>query len=180
MVGRKVVGPRSPSVDDPGAPPTLPVMGRFVLIRHAKAARPPATSDIDRPLLPGGRQDAVAVGRALRRAVTPDLVVTSPATRARETAATMMAAAGWTAPVEVVDRLYGGGPADVLRTLAGHESEVVIAFGHEPTWSQAVGLLCGAQVTMPTATAVCVEGSPVPGGALLIWMVTPALLGERR
>lgn len=154
-------------------------MGRFVLIRHAKAARPPVTSDIDRPLLPRGHQDAIAVGTALRRAVTPDLVVTSPAIRARETAAAMMAAAGWTAPVEVVDRLYGGGPDDVLRSLARHASEVVVAFGHEPTWSQTVGLLSGAQVTMPTAAAVCLEGSPVPGGTLLIWMVTPALLGER-
>ena len=62
-------------------------MRRLILFRHAKTeARPPGREDIDRVLLARGRSDAALIGQVLAKAgLSPDLVLVSPAARARET-----------------------------------------------------------------------------------------------
>ena len=58
----------------------------LVIMRHAKADRPEAVADIDRPLTTRGRADAKAAGvwLALHR-IAPQLVLCSPSTRTRST-----------------------------------------------------------------------------------------------
>ena len=58
------------------------------LVRHAKSSRDdPSLPDRDRPLDERGKQDAQRLGRRLaKRNVKPDLLVSSPALRARTTA----------------------------------------------------------------------------------------------
>src|SRR5262245_33468165 len=59
----------------------------LLLLRHAKSSwESSATADFDRPLAPRGRRDAPRMGRLLAdRGPIPDIVVSSPAARARET-----------------------------------------------------------------------------------------------
>jgi phosphohistidine phosphatase len=60
----------------------------LTLVRHAKSSRDyPELSDFERPLNPRGRKDAPAIASRLRKAdIKPDLLVSSPATRAIATA----------------------------------------------------------------------------------------------
>jgi phosphohistidine phosphatase len=59
----------------------------LVLIRHAKSNWDnPGIDDFDRPLNKRGKRDAPFMGERLRtRAILPDLIVSSPAIRARKT-----------------------------------------------------------------------------------------------
>jgi phosphohistidine phosphatase len=60
----------------------------LTLVRHAKSSRDyPELSDFERPLNPRGRKEAPAIAARLRKAdVKPDLLISSPATRAIATA----------------------------------------------------------------------------------------------
>ncbi len=63
-------------------------MRTLTLVRHAKSSRDyPELSDFERPLNPRGRKDAPVIAARLRKAdIKPDLLVSSPATRAVTTA----------------------------------------------------------------------------------------------
>ncbi|HWC33936.1 MAG TPA: histidine phosphatase family protein [Mycobacteriales bacterium] len=106
----------------------------LVLIRHAKAVAAAASDEV-RPLADRGRRDALAAGRWLTElSVTPDLVVVSPATRARET---------WECIAEVVtsvdrrvdDRIYDNTVDDLLDVVADVPDEVasLALVGHNPS-----------------------------------------------
>lgn len=153
-------------------------MPEFLLLRHAKSDHPSGVPDRDRPLSDRGRRSAEAIGREITRlGAVPDTILTSPAVRARDTAAIARAAGGWPAPLEVVESLYGGGVRSVLDALAGGRGRV-LAVGHEPTWSMAVeALIGGGSIAMVTAAVACVEtnGPPAPGSGMLRWMLHPRL-----
>ena len=153
-------------------------MPLFVLIRHAKSDRPPGVQDVERPLAERGISDARLLGRFLATALPrPGRVVSSPARRARDTAALVAGEAGWDQEPDIETDLYYGGVSDLLDVLRPGP-EPVVAFGHEPTWSAAVSsLIGGGRIQMVTAAAAAVEGAARPGGCDLRWMVSPASLG---
>jgi phosphohistidine phosphatase len=149
-------------------------------MRHAKSEHPPGVPDRDRPLSDRGHRSALAVGRAITDyGAAPSAILTSPAVRARTTAELARSGGGWTAPIEVVDGLYGGGVRTVLDALATGHGRVLVV-GHEPTWSMTVEtLIGGGSIAMVTAAVACVEtsGRPEPGSGMLRWMIHPRLLG---
>lgn len=110
---------------------------RLVLLRHAKAAAEDAgVDDRARPLAPRGEADAPAAGRWLREhALLPDLVVCSPALRARRTwERAAAAAAGEACPVRVDQRVYEASVrvlADVVRETPD-EVDTLVLVGHNP------------------------------------------------
>jgi len=63
-------------------------MKQLLLCRHAKSSwNNPTLADIDRPLNKRGKRNAAIMGQRLaRRGMVPDLILTSPAKRARKTA----------------------------------------------------------------------------------------------
>jgi phosphohistidine phosphatase len=63
-------------------------MKTIVLIRHAKSDKKTKKKirDIERPLNKRGMRDAPVMGKVLRNLITPELILTSPATRALRTA----------------------------------------------------------------------------------------------
>lgn len=63
-------------------------MKQLILVRHAKSSwAEPGMADIERPLNDRGRRDAPVMARRLiQRLGAPDLLVSSTATRARQTA----------------------------------------------------------------------------------------------
>jgi len=150
-----------------------------LLMRHAKADRPAGVADRDRPLTDRGRRDAAAIGHALGRIdPAPSLILTSPATRASETAQAVVMGAGWVLAPDVRESLYRGGVQGLVGVLASAEAEVTLAVGHEPTWSTTVELLTGAAVRMVTAAVAAIEydGRPRRGSGSLLWMLTPRLV----
>lgn len=61
-------------------------MLRLLILRHAKAARPAGIRDLDRPLTPRGRSDAIHMGEYLKaEGLIPDLALVSPSARTQET-----------------------------------------------------------------------------------------------
>ena len=86
---------------------------RLFLVRHAEAAL--GDPDDLRPLTTAGREHARKLGAALATE-HPEIVLTSPLLRARETAAAIAEASGVTA--EADERLAPGATADDLRAAA--------------------------------------------------------------
>lgn len=134
----------------------------LILLRHSKAAWPQGFPDIQRPLTGRGRRDAPAVGRWLRRQAPPlDLVVCSPALRARQTwdlAATQLDAEP---PVRYEAELYGTG-AEVHLLLTRElpqEASVVALVAHNPGLEEFLQLLTGAVEQLKTS-AVAVMTTP--------------------
>lgn len=162
-------------------------MKRVYVLRHAKSERSAALgNDHGRPLAARGEQDARLVGRFLIAASPePELVISSSAVRALDTARLAAEAGGWSCDIRVEPELYEADFARVLeeiRAVDGGLDSVLVA-GHEPACSAAVGSLVGsAQVRFPTAALACIE-LPVArwdmvemGSGVLVWLVTPGLL----
>ncbi|MGA9237317.1 MAG: histidine phosphatase family protein, partial [Desulfobacterales bacterium] len=63
-------------------------MKLIILIRHAKSSwKDPSLGDFDRPLNKRGKRNAPFMGQKLKeRKIIPDLLLSSPAKRARKTA----------------------------------------------------------------------------------------------
>ncbi len=93
-------------------------------------------SDKDRPLNDRGKRDATKMGERLaQREVNPDLILSSPATRALTTAEIVAKKLGYELNHIVVDdRLYGVEANDLLDVIhmLGDKLKAVMLFGHNP------------------------------------------------
>jgi phosphohistidine phosphatase len=111
---------------------------QFIVLRHAKTEQV-ANSDRARVLTSRGRRDARAAGRWLREHdISPEVVLTSPAARARATADLVSAELATPADVRVVEDLYGGSVGDLLEVVAtlGDDTRRVAVVGHNPTMAE--------------------------------------------
>lgn len=129
-------------------------MKRLLVLRHAKAEpRESAQEDAARVLAESGRADARELGRLLRkRAVLPDLILTSEAARARETAVGVAAELASTPPIRESPGLYESDAQGYLRELAGspEEASCVLIVGHNPAAEGLATLLAGRTVELKT------------------------------
>ena len=159
---------------------------RLLVLRHAKSDWGASYgSDRDRPLAPRGVEAAGIMGRFISEiGISPDLVLSSPAERARTTAGLAASSGSWAAPVEIREGFYGGGGDAVLAALREVPSvaETIVVVGHEPVWSGLVaGLTGGGRVRFPTAALACLDfesdWTALDWGRMeLRWLVTPKLL----
>jgi len=162
---------------------------RVILLRHAPAeSRDPERwpDDADRPLTSRGARRArrAAQGVAwLERRI--DRVITSPATRARETAAALVDVLGEEVPLETHDAIgLSGSWRGMLSALAelhdADPSSSVVCVGHEPDLGKLAGvLLFGAPTAMPMKKggACAIQLDPVTAGAgELVWWCPPRAL----
>ena len=131
-------------------------MKTLLVIRHAKSSwNDPGLDDHERPLNKRGRRDGPRMGRLVRQyGLTPDLVISSDAVRARLTAEAVAAAAHYAGEIQLDQHLHMAGPADiisVLRTIPGN-AETVMIVGHNPGLEKLVEQLTGERQDLPTAT----------------------------
>lgn len=166
-------------------------MPALILFRHGKSDwdADDAGDDRARPLARRGRKAAQRMGKFLARAgQLPDAAITSPAVRAADTLRLAMEGGGWSCPVRTADLLYHGGVSGLLtevqREPAG--TDVLLAVGHEPTWSAAlVELVGGGHVRFPTAAMVRIDfdldhwADVAPATGALAWLVAPRLLSGK-
>jgi len=107
-------------------------MRSLLLLRHARTEDSrPGHSDHSRRLTAQGEREAVLLGEYLRGSGPPvDLVICSPATRARQTATAL----GLSAPTVIADRLYNAGGDDIVAVLRGLAADLtsVLVVGHAP------------------------------------------------
>jgi phosphohistidine phosphatase len=141
-----------------------PTPRTLILLRHAKSAWPLDTPDIQRPLARRGRRDAPAVGQWLRRAAPPiDLVVCSPAVRARQTWDLATAQLDTEPQVRHEERLYGTSAEVFMQVIEELPDEVSTALlvAHNPSLEDLLDLLTGVcDVLKTSAIAVLTATSP--------------------
>ena len=125
---------------------------RLFLVRHAEAAS--GDPDELRPLTPGGRDAARALGEKLA-AERPEAVLSSPLLRARETAEQIARAAG--VPAEPDDRLAPGATSQDVRAAVAGRGETVVAVGHQPDCSTIVLDLTGREIKFAPAAVFVVH-----------------------
>jgi phosphohistidine phosphatase len=117
------------------------------LVRHGHSD--PGEPDDLRPLSSRGAEEADALAERLAgHATPPQLVLSSPLVRARQTAERIAEAAA--AELQMDDGLAPGATADSLRrALAGFEGPVA-AVGHQPDCSEIALALIGHDPGFPT------------------------------
>ena len=130
------------------------VTRELLILRHAKSAwNTDAPTDFERPLSKRGRRDAPRVGRFLAgEGLVPDYVVSSPATRARQTVVAACEPLGIEeADIHWDERIYHastGALMDVLSECPASAQRVLIA-GHNPGLEMLVQTLSRHRVPRP-------------------------------
>ena len=130
-------------------------MKTLFLIRHAKSSWDnSALPDKDRPLNDRGRRDAPKIGDQLaKRDVKPDLMLSSPAVRALETAEIIAKKLDYKRKKIVIDdRLYAAAADDLLDVVhkLDDKLERVMLFGHNPELTELAHRLSSKITNMPT------------------------------
>jgi len=157
---------------------------RLLIVRHAAAVArdTPGLADADRALTPEGRERFAEAAAGLARVLDPpDVLLTSPWLRARQTAEILGRAFGGIEP-EDLDALAGGTFAAVAKALDLRERDAMVGLvGHEPQLSDLLGHLLGSPegdrlaFRKGGAALVDVPGRLV-GGGQLVWFLPPKVL----
>ena len=136
-------------------------MKTLFLLRHAKSSHEDATlNDFDRPLNERGKRDAKVIGNFIRQTkVVPDLVVSSPAERARQTIELVLKSARLKLTPKFEERIYEASMPDLLKIISKFEdtSNSAMLVGHNPGFEELFKSLTTVDHSMPTATLACVE-----------------------
>src|SRR5215218_11506464 len=83
-------------------------MKTLLILRHAKTQPDAPEGDHARELTERGHRNAAAMGAYIHNLTgAPDAIITSDATRARQTAEIVATAVAFTAPLTVEPRIYG-------------------------------------------------------------------------
>lgn len=156
------------------------------LLRHAHAGDAAAWSGPDevRPLTDKGRRQSDRLGTYLAGiGFAPDAIISSPRTRALETAQIVAGHLGLAVAID--DRLGGG--LDVATTdavLADHgDPRQPVLVGHDPDFSDLLATLCDAgDVPMRKGALARIEiARPLAaGGGTLRWLLPPDALRPER
>jgi phosphohistidine phosphatase len=163
-------------------------MKTVILLRHAKSDWGDASlKDFDRPLAARGERDAPRMGKALRkRGLIPDLIISSPAARAKATIEAAARAAKLDQKIEFDEAVYGASSAELVKLIRGLRDAIscVLLVGHNPGFEDLVGRLSGEPERMPTAALACIEfqvdhwENINDGEGKLAWLITPKSLGD--
>lgn len=150
------------------------------ILRHGEAEpRGPGVVEENRALTKRGHRDVRRVVEQLRDVMDPELILTSPLRRARETAEEAHPA--WPrAKVEQTDLLKPEAqPAALWKDLQKRKPGAVVLVGHEPNLGHLVSYLLGASIALDfkkgAMVRLDVEAEGKSPRAVLKWMLTPKL-----
>jgi phosphohistidine phosphatase len=138
-------------------------MKTLYVMRHAKSAwGEPGLSDFDRPILEKGQKRTQNIIHYLvKKKAKPDLIISSPALRAMETAILMVKGLGLDKQVLRLEKSVYTSDADQLEDLflefPGSVSEVLLV-GHNPAVTNFVNKFLAESIDyMPTSGVVSLE-----------------------
>jgi phosphohistidine phosphatase len=131
-------------------------MKTLLVLRHAKSSwSDPALDDHERSLIKRGQRDGLRMGELVREhRLTPDVIISSDAVRARLTAEAVAQKARYEGEILLDRRLYIASPAGilaVLRTVRETKAGTVMIVGHNPGLEELIEHLTGEQQDLPTA-----------------------------
>ena len=131
-------------------------MKTLIVMRHGKAEESAVGGDKKRALKGRGRREAEAMGGLIGELARPDLVVSSDAVRARQTAEIASEAFGYDSAIEFEPEIYGAG-LDTLIEVVRHlrnKARSVLLVGHNPGFEDLSWALAAEgepPVSLPTA-----------------------------
>jgi phosphohistidine phosphatase len=161
-------------------------MKSLLLLRHAKSGNLVlGFNDFDRTLTDGGRKAAELVGAYMSsHKLHLDLVMSSPAVRARETAEIVLRASNKRIDPQYDQRIYEASTQNLLDVIHDVENrrKQILLVGHNPSLEELLGLLTGVQHPMGTASLAKLSADISEwnkcesGSCVLDWLVTGSKL----
>lgn len=154
---------------------------KLLLLRHGKAEDFSSSGggDFARALIEKGIEQSRNAARVLSAADSlPDLVLSSPVLRARQTAEEFCRAAGISEPLIEDWLACGMSPQTALAELrAFSEYESIMVVGHEPDFSQLVQHSLGASgsIEIRKGSLTCLEIKPPSPRASLLFSIPQRL-----
>ncbi len=142
-------------------------------------------SEPERPLTTKGVERTEKAAAGLRRlAVIPTHILSSPFTRAHQTAKIVREQLHARAEVQLCDELLPDAPPDKVFPLLGSlpNDACVICVGHEPHLGEAAGMMVfgrpavGLSLKKAGACLISYDAVPRAGYGALSWWLTPAQL----
>jgi phosphohistidine phosphatase len=122
-------------------------MKTLFLLRHAKSSWDnPNISDFERPLNKRGLETAPFIGKLLYdRKIQPDLILSSPAKRAKQTAILVKETGELSVEINYEDNIYEASPLRLLEILSkvNDEAESILLVGHNPGLESLIRILSG-------------------------------------
>lgn len=130
-------------------------MKTLFILRHAKSSwNDTGLADIDRPLNSRGLDEAAFIGGWIyQNEIQPDLFVSSPAKRARQTAILVKETGQIAAKIQYEERIYEASPLMLLNILTAidDKNESALLVGHNPGFEGLIKLLTDELLALPTA-----------------------------
>ena len=132
-------------------------MKTLLILRHAKTQSDAPAGDHARELTERGHRNAAAMGAYIHNLIgTPDAIITSDATRARQTAEIVASAVDFAAPLTVEPRIYAADLDTLLAVVRRIPDDVqtAIIVGHNPGFEELAEALAGNAehgVRLPTS-----------------------------
>lgn len=136
-------------------------MKKLYLIRHAKSDwSNPALDDFDRPLNNRGKKNASLIGRLLhKKDIHPDLIISSPAYRARETTRKIAKKISYKNEIMYNENIYESSLKTILEIVNFIEDEYdeVFIVGHNPGLNMLAFYLIDFNDNLPTVGVLEIE-----------------------
>lgn len=138
-------------------------MKRLYLMRHAKSDwNCDWLDDVERPLNERGKRDAPAMGALLKQlGYVPDVMISSPASRAYTTARIVAEEIGYDpGAIRLSEEMYDATTRDIIAVVKAIGSGIrsAMLFGHNPGLTSTANLLSGAGIgNVPTAGVVAID-----------------------
>jgi phosphohistidine phosphatase len=159
---------------------------KLYILRHGIAVERGAGSyakDSDRPLTPKGERKLWKIAEAMEAlGIKFDLILSSPYTRARQTAEIVAKAFNTRKKLEFTDNLTPAGSfkklVDFIKDLSSSPKSILLV-GHEPYLSQFISLLVGGDqalsITLKKGGLCKLSSQSLKAGhcATLDWLMTP-------
>lgn len=138
-------------------------MKTLIIVRHGKSSWAyPDLEDFYRPLKPRGINDAFAIGEELlEKDIFPDLILSSPAIRAMNTA--IIIARKLDFPLQRIranEGIYEASTYELLKLISNVEDniETLMIFGHNPSFTSLINQLQEESLyNLPTCGVFAIE-----------------------
>ena len=139
-------------------------MKTIVVMRHAKSDwSNRVLADYDRPLNKRGETDAPLIGSVLKQlSLIPDIIISSPALRAKLTAEKTAKTCAYTGEIIFRDSFYFGNSKSVLEAIEElpDRYETVLVIGHNPILEHFISMMVSntsLKIKLPTAAFAVIK-----------------------
>jgi phosphohistidine phosphatase len=156
----------------------------LLIVRHGEALpidKQKIRKDTDRTLTSKGRKNTAQTAKVLNKmACKPQLILTSPLVRARQTAEILSKHLQTKAKTKETDSLKPGAPPDqILKELNDVREPSIIITGHSPDLDHLASLLVSGdksakiQLKKSSLCVISFENKIIPGQGTLEWLLQP-------